>query len=75
MEAVSLLQSTMQQERMLEGWSELTTIQTQKYVIINLKVVVIQQLGNYFDDHRHPMHWLHSHQYCIFFQSILCSNQ
>ena len=45
---------------MSEGWSELTTIRTQKYVIINWKVVVIQQLGNYFDYHRHLiMHRLH----------------
>jgi len=33
---------------------------TQKCVIINLKVVVIQQLGNYFDYHRHLMNWLHT---------------
>lgn len=35
-------------------------MRTQKYVIINWKVVVIQQLGNYFDYHRHLiMHRLH----------------
>jgi len=30
-----------------------TTVRTQKYVIINWKVVVIQQLGNYVEYHRH----------------------
>ena len=34
---------------------------TQRYAIINWKVVVIQQRGNYFDYYRHLLHWLHIH--------------
>ena len=60
---------------MSEGWSELTTIRTQKYVIINWKVVVIQQLGNYFAYHRYLIMRYAPAAYCIHIQSVLCSNQ
>ena len=36
-------------------WSELTTMRTPKYATRHLKVVFIQQLGNYFNDHKHAL--------------------